>query len=86
MFVSGKPIFFLQIVTPSSELYSKVDSVLSIQRLKMFSLLRALVLLHHSVTHIISKMEHNLKEGSEKKDTKIRRVIRGDEKLFRFSS
>jgi hypothetical protein len=41
VFVSGKPIFFLQIVTPSSELYSKVDSVLSIQRLKMFSLFAA---------------------------------------------
>jgi hypothetical protein len=41
VFVNGKPIFFLQIVTPSSEIYSKVDSVLSIQRLKMFSLIAA---------------------------------------------
>jgi len=41
VFVNGKPIFFLQIVTPSSEIYSKVDSVLSIQRLKMFSLFAA---------------------------------------------
>jgi hypothetical protein len=39
--VSNKPVFFLQIVTPTSEIYPEVNNVLSIQRVKMFSLLAA---------------------------------------------
>ena len=39
--VSNKAVFFLQIVTPTSEIYPEVNNVLSIQRVKMFSLLAA---------------------------------------------
>jgi hypothetical protein len=39
--VNNRPIFFLQIVTPTSEIYSMINTVLSIQRVKMFSLFAA---------------------------------------------
>jgi hypothetical protein len=39
--VNNRPVFFLQIVTPTSEIYSKINNVLSIQRVKMFSLFAA---------------------------------------------
>ena len=41
IFVNGKPTFFIQVVTPTSQIYSIVNNVLSIQRLKMFSLFAA---------------------------------------------
>jgi hypothetical protein len=39
--VSGKPTFFLQIVTPTSQIYSVVNNVLSRQNLNMFSVFAA---------------------------------------------
>jgi hypothetical protein len=36
--VDGKPTYYLQIVTPTSQIYSVVNNVLSMQNLKMFSL------------------------------------------------
>ena len=38
IFVRGKPIFFVQIVTPTSEIYSKINNVLAIQRINLFSI------------------------------------------------
>jgi hypothetical protein len=37
IFVNGKPTFFIEVVTPTSQIYSIVNNVLSIQRIKMFS-------------------------------------------------
>ena len=39
--VNGKPAFFLQIVTPTSQIYSVVNNVLSRQNLNMFSVFAA---------------------------------------------
>ena len=39
--VNGIPRFFIQIVTPTSEIYSKIDNVFSVQRVKLFSLIAA---------------------------------------------
>jgi len=39
--VNGIPRFFIQIVTPTSEIYSKIDNVFSVQRVKLFSLFAA---------------------------------------------
>jgi hypothetical protein len=39
--VDGKPAFFLQIVTPTSQIYSAVNNVLSRQNLNMFSVFGA---------------------------------------------
>ena len=36
--VNGKPQFFIQIVTPTSEIYSKIENVLSVQGVRMFTL------------------------------------------------
>jgi len=41
IFVNGKSTFFLQLVTPTSQIYSIVNNVLSIQRIKMFSFFAA---------------------------------------------
>jgi hypothetical protein len=37
IFVNGNATFFIQVVTPTSQIYSVVNNVLSIQRIKMFS-------------------------------------------------
>jgi hypothetical protein len=39
--VNGKSTFFIQVVTPTSQIYSIVNNVLSIQRIKMFSFFAA---------------------------------------------
>jgi hypothetical protein len=41
IFVNGKATFFIQVVTPTSQIYSVVNNVLSIQRIKMFSFFAA---------------------------------------------
>jgi hypothetical protein len=38
IFVNGKPIYFLQVVTPTSQIYSIINNVVSVQQVKMFSL------------------------------------------------
>jgi hypothetical protein len=38
IFVGGKPLYFIEVITPTSQIYSNVNNVLSIQRVKMFSL------------------------------------------------
>src|SRR5919204_2571914 len=37
IFVNGKPTYFLQIVTPTSQIYSIINNVVSVQQVKMFS-------------------------------------------------
>jgi hypothetical protein len=37
-YVNGRPLFFIQIVTPASEIYSKINNVLSAQRTEIVSL------------------------------------------------
>lgn len=37
-YVENKPLFFIQIVTPTSEIYSKINSALSVQRTEIVSL------------------------------------------------
>jgi signal transduction histidine kinase len=39
IFVNDKPIYFIQLVTPTSEIYSHINEVLVAERVKMFSLL-----------------------------------------------
>ena len=39
IFVNDKPTYFIQIVTPTSQIYSQINDVLLTERLKMFSLL-----------------------------------------------
>jgi signal transduction histidine kinase len=39
IFVNDKPIYFIQLVTPTSQIYSDINDVLVTERVKMFSLL-----------------------------------------------
>jgi hypothetical protein len=39
VFVNGSPEFFIQIVTPTSEIYAKIDEVLSIQQVRILPLI-----------------------------------------------
>lgn len=41
IFVNGKSTFFIQVVTPTSQIYSIVNNVISIQRIKMISFFAA---------------------------------------------
>jgi hypothetical protein len=38
VFINGKPTFFISVVTPTEQIYSDVSNVLSVQRVKMFSI------------------------------------------------
>jgi hypothetical protein len=38
IFVNGKPTYFIQAVTPTSQIYSVINNVVSVQQVKMFSL------------------------------------------------
>jgi hypothetical protein len=39
IFINGSPEFFIQIVTPTSEIYAKIDEVLSIQQIRILPLI-----------------------------------------------
>jgi hypothetical protein len=39
IFINGSPEFFIQIVTPTSEIYAKIDEVLSIQQVKVLPII-----------------------------------------------
>jgi len=39
VFVNGNPEFFIQIVTPTSEIYAKINEVLSIQQVRILPLI-----------------------------------------------
>jgi Cache domain len=41
IFINGSPEFFIQIVTPTSEIYAKIDEVLSIQQVRILTLIVA---------------------------------------------
>jgi hypothetical protein len=41
IFVNGSPEFFIQVVTPTSEIYAKIDEVLSIQQVRILPLIIA---------------------------------------------
>jgi hypothetical protein len=41
IFINGSPEFFIQIVTPTSEIYAKIDEVLSIQQVRILPLIVA---------------------------------------------
>jgi hypothetical protein len=41
IFINGSPEFFIQIVTPTSEIYAKIDEILSIQQLRILPLIVA---------------------------------------------
>jgi hypothetical protein len=37
VFVNGKPTYFIQVVTPVSQIYSLINNVVSVQQVKIFS-------------------------------------------------
>lgn len=39
--VNGKPLYFIEMVTPTAQIYSKLNNVLSIQQVRMFSIFAA---------------------------------------------
>src|SRR5919107_965962 len=39
IFVAGKPVYFVFVITPTSTIYSQINDVISVQRLQTFSLL-----------------------------------------------
>jgi len=39
IFLNGKPVFFIQVVTPTTEIYSKIQGTLTLERFKMLSLI-----------------------------------------------
>jgi hypothetical protein len=41
IFINGSPEFFIQVVTPTSEIYAKIDEVLSIQQVRILPLIVA---------------------------------------------
>jgi hypothetical protein len=58
--VNSRPVFFLQRVTPTSEIYSKVNSVFSIQNVKIVSLVAATSMLLWMELLLLSLLKWNI--------------------------
>ena len=65
VFVQGIPTYFVQVVTPTTTIYSHVNDILFIERLKMFSLIAGTTARHFILVLLVLKWNKML--GSEVK-------------------
>jgi len=76
IFVNAEPKYFLQIVTPTREIYAQLGDVLLIQRTRMFSFLAATTRAAIAVLILLlTKWNVILRKELKKKNKKIGRII-----------
>ena len=76
IFVNAEPKYFLQIVTPTREIYAQLGDVLLIQRTRMFSFLAATTRAAIAVLILLlTKWNVILRKEVKKKNKKIGRII-----------
>ena len=74
--VNGKPTYFVQVVTPTSQIYSMVNNVLSVQQVKMFSLFATASYSRDCRScNFTQKVEYYPKKRSKKKNQGTGRVL-----------
>jgi hypothetical protein len=65
------PIYFIQLVTPTEQIYSNVEDVLFSEGLKMFSLLAGTMGCYCGSNSFSYQMEQNSKQRSENENTGV---------------
>jgi signal transduction histidine kinase len=85
IFVAGKPIYFIFIITPTSTIYSQINDVISVQRLQTFSLLAgittAVVILIVFLIKWNSSLDKEVKRRTRELDESNRQFVQTNKKL-----
>jgi signal transduction histidine kinase len=85
IFVAGKPIYFIFIITPTSTFYSQINDVISVQRLQTFSLLAgittAVVILIVFLIKWNSSLDREVKRRTKQLDESNRQFVQTNKKL-----
>jgi signal transduction histidine kinase len=85
IFVAGKPIYFIFVITPTSTIYSQINAVISVQRLQTFSLLAgitaAVVILIVFLIKWNSSLDREVKRRTKELDESNRQLVLTNEKL-----
>jgi signal transduction histidine kinase len=72
IFIEGKPRYFVFVITPTSEIYSQINSVISTERLEMFSLIAgataAIVILVIFLTRWSNTLDKEVKRRTRELD------------------
>ena len=85
IFVAGKPIYFIFVITPTSTIYSQINDVISVQRLQTFSLLAgittAVVILIVFLIKWNSSLDIEVKRRTKELDESNKQLVLANEKL-----
>ena len=85
IFVAGKPIYFIFVITPTSTIYSQINAVISVQRLQTFSLLAgitaAVVILIVFLIKWNSSLDIEVKRRTKELDESNKQLVLANEKL-----
>ncbi len=85
IFVAGKPIYFIFVITPTSTIYSQINGVISVQRLQTFSLLAgittAVVILIVFLIKWNSSLDREVKRRTKELDESNKQLVLANKKL-----
>jgi signal transduction histidine kinase len=85
IFVAGKPIYFVFVITPTSTIYSQINDVISVQRLQTFSLLAgittAVVILIVFLIKWNSSLDREVKRRTKELDESNKQLVLANKKL-----
>jgi signal transduction histidine kinase len=85
IFVAGKPIYFIFVITPTSTIYSQINDVISVQRLQTFSLLAgittAVVILIVFLIKWNSSLDREVKRRTKELDESNKQLVLANKKL-----
>jgi signal transduction histidine kinase len=85
IFVAGKPIYFVFVITPTSTIYSQINDVISVQRLQTFSLLAgittAVVILIVFLINWNSSLDREVKRRTKELDESNKQLVLANKKL-----
>jgi hypothetical protein len=79
--VNGEPLFFIQLVTPTAQIYSALEDLLSNERLKMFSLLTGSIAAVVALLVFLMKWNTTLQEQVRIKTIELQEKQRKEREL-----
>jgi signal transduction histidine kinase len=85
IFVAGKPLYFVFVITPTSTIYSQINDVISVQRIETFSLLAgittAVVILIVFLIKWNSSLDREVKRRTKELDESNKQLVVANKKL-----
>ena len=85
IFVAGKPIYFVFVITPTSTIYSQINDIISVQRLQTFSLLAgittAVVILIVFLIKWNSSLDREVKRRTKELGESNKQLVLANKKL-----